>query len=145
VETVKGLINGVVKPIRQESLPSTIDNEQIAQNSQYLKVNELKHAPKLFTDTCQIDWNTSVYNIYNLIRGLSPYPAAFTFINDKKLKVFKATKEIMNHNEETGKVFTDQKSFIKLSCIDGFISITELQLEGKKRMGVVEFLRGFRF
>ncbi len=145
VETMKGLINGVVKPVSQESLPLTIDSEQIPENSQYLKVNELKHAPKLFTETCQIDWNNAVDDIYNLIRGLSPYPAAFTFVNGKKLKVFKATKEIISHNEETGKVFTDQKSFIKLSCIDGFISINELQLEGKKRMGVEEFLRGFRF
>ena len=145
VETMKGILDGSVLPMEQDNHLPLTEREEIAENDQQLTVNELKHAPKLFTETCQIDWNLSADNIYNLIRGLSPYPAAFTFLNEKKLKVFKATKEIVGHNEKVGKVFTDEKTFLKFSCTNGFISIVELQLEGKKRMGVEEFLRGYRF
>ena len=145
VETMKGILDGSVLPMEQDNHLPLTGREEIAENGQQLTVNELKHAPKLFTETCQIDWNHSADNIYNLIRGLSPYPAAFTFLNEKKLKVFKATKEIVGHNEKVGKVFTDEKTFLKFSCTNGFISIVELQLEGKKRMGVEEFLRGYRF
>ena len=146
VETMKGMISGVVTPVEQkESLPLTVDRKPITVNDQRSTVNQLKHAPKLFTENCQIDWNQSAEEIYNLIRGLSPYPAAFTFINEKKLKVFAGAKDITTQNNIIGQLFTDHKTHLKFSCTNGFISITDLQLEGKKRMGVEEFLRGYRF
>jgi len=128
VKTVTGLANGTLKEIPQKA-----DNEPI------------KHAPKLFTETCKIDWNHSVSAIYNLIRGLSPYPAAFTFLNDKMLKIYKAKKELHSSPKSPGTVETDHKTYLKFAGPDGYIYITELQLEGKKKMGVEEFLRGYRF
>ena len=104
----------------------------------------LHHAPKLFTETCEINWMKNVDEIYNLIRGLSPYPAAFTFLNGKKLKIFSAEKEISNELNEPEKIITDHKTFLKFGAIDGFISLKEIQLEGKKRMKIEDFLRGWR-
>ena len=106
---------------------------------------ELKHAPKITTETCRIDWNKSVTDVYNLIRGLSPYPAAFTDLDGKKLKLFSVIKEEQLPIEPLGSVVTDQKQFLKFACADGYIGVQELQLEGKKRMTITEFLRGYRF
>ena len=106
---------------------------------------DIKHAPKIFTETCKIDWNKNCEEIYNLIRGLSPYPAAFTFLEGKKLKVFAATKEITTTIPSLGNHESDSKSFLKFACADGYLHITDLQLEGKKRMKVEDFLRGYRF
>ncbi len=105
----------------------------------------IKHAPKIFTETCAIDWNKSANEINNLIRGLSPYPAAFTHLDGKKLKIFTATIEKSTPTSSTGTYETDGKHFLKFACNDGYISITDLQLEGKKRMKVEDFLRGYRF
>lgn len=105
----------------------------------------VKHAPKIFTETCKIDWNTSCAEINNLIRGLSPYPAAFSVLQEKKIKIYKA---YINHTEpktEPGNFETDSKTYLQFAAKDGYISITELQLEGKKRMEIKEFLRGYRF
>ncbi|OQP65556.1 methionyl-tRNA formyltransferase [Niastella vici] len=128
VKTVAGLAQGTLTEIPQP------------QHS-----NELKHAPKLFTETCKIDWNQPVTVIYNLIRGLSPYPAAFTYLNEKMLKIYKAKKEMHAAPKPAGTIETDNKTFLKFAGKDGYIHITELQLEGKKKMTVEEFLRGFRF
>lgn len=105
----------------------------------------VKHAPKIFTETCKIDWNNSASAIFNLIRGLSPYPGAFTYLDGKMLKVYKAKKETVAHKEAIGSYKTDGKNFLKFACIDGFIAVTDIQLEGKKRMLVEDFLRGYRF
>ena len=103
-----------------------------------------KRAPKIFTETCLIDWNKSVDEVYNLIRGLSPYPAAFTNLEGKKLKIFACKKVKTSLNEEVGSYKTDFKTYLKFICKDGFIDIQLLQLEGKKKMNVVDFLKGFR-
>lgn len=105
----------------------------------------LKHAPKITTETCQVDWTKSIHPIYNLIRGLSPYPAAFTEFEGKKLKLFSAAKEMRVPNQTPGTFATDKKTFLKFACPDGYIVINELQLEGKKRLPVADFLRGYRF
>ncbi len=110
-----------------------------------IKQQTLLHAPKIFTETCHINWNKSAMEIFNLIRGLSPYPAAFTELENKKLKIFKAEKIITNHQAKAGSFETDGKNFLRFACIDGFINITELQLEGKKKMNTADFLRGYRF
>ena len=107
---------------------------------------ELKHAPKLFTETCKIDWNQPVTTIYNLIRGLSPYPAAFTYLNEKMLKIYRSEKETGNtQGLQPGEFTTDHKTYLKFACANGYILVKELQLEGKKKMSVEEFLRGYRF
>jgi methionyl-tRNA formyltransferase len=105
---------------------------------------ELKHAPKIFKEDCRIDWNQSAEKVYNLIRGLSPYPTAFTILQEKILKVFGAEYQLTDTGEEPGEFLTDNRSYLKVAALDGFVNLTDVQLEGKKRMGIVEFLRGVR-
>lgn len=105
---------------------------------------ELKHAPKIFKENCQIDWNQPARTIYNMIRGLSPYPTAFTRLNDKTLKVFRAELEEKETGISAGGFLSDGKTFLKFAAKDGFIKLTDLQYEGKKRMSTEEFLRGYR-
>lgn len=114
------------------ALPQTIDNTQ------------LKHAPKIFTETCLINWNERTQQIYNLVRGLSPYPSAFTFLDGKKVKIFAAEMEILQHNDTVGSVHTDYKSILKFATTDGYLHLLSLQVEGKKRMAIDDFLRGYR-
>ena len=127
VTTIKGLADGTLKEMPQEVNPS------------------LKHAPKIFTETCKIDWTRPVDDIYNLIRGLSPYPAAFTQLQNKTLKIYGAGKEYTPPTVEPGQWLTDHKAWLKYAAANGYIRVTELQLEGKKKMTVEEFLRGYRF
>lgn len=108
------------------------------------------HAPKIFKDTCKIDWTKEVKSVYNLIRGLSPYPAAYTEFTDSKgtptsFKLFKTTVEEGAVKETNGSLLTDNKTFIKIAAKGGYINVKELQLQGKKRMSAEEFLRGYKF
>lgn len=106
---------------------------------------ELKSAPKIFKETCQIDWDLSAEIIHNFVRGLSPYPAAWTILNDKTCKIYKTEiGEIANDSTEIGSFKTDGKTYLDFRSADNWIKTKELQLEGKKRMGIEEFLRGFR-
>jgi len=131
VETVKGLADGSLHKIDQSSV--------IGRQS-----STLKHAPKIFTETCQIHWTEPVDKIHNLIRGLSPFPGALTVLDEKILKVFRGKKEKSIHREPVGKPISDGKTFLKFACADGYIRILDLQLEGKKRMTIEDFLRGYR-
>jgi len=131
VRTIQGIAEGTIK-----ELPQNILNQDAA---------PVKHAPKIFTDTCQIDWNKTVDEVYNLIRGLSPYPAAFTELNGKKLKIFKSKKWHQQPSVQPGAFETDKNKYMRFACTNGYIEITELQLEGKKRLMIDEFLRGYRF
>ncbi len=115
------------------------DQEDIINNDP----NLLKHAPKIFTETCTINWNNTTESIFNLIRGLSPFPGALTKLDDKIFKIFAAQKEICSHQIPAGSVLTDNKTYLKFACADGYLHITDLQLEGKKRMQVADFLRGY--
>ncbi|MFN8244516.1 MAG: methionyl-tRNA formyltransferase [Ferruginibacter sp.] len=105
----------------------------------------IKMAPKIHTDTCRILWDRPVDEIYNLIRGLSPYPAAFTFLKEKKLKIFSATKQHGNPSSAPGAYETDQRTYLRFAGPDGYLQVNELQLEGKKRMPIADFLRGYHF
>ncbi|WP_461790096.1 methionyl-tRNA formyltransferase [Pedobacter sp.] len=105
---------------------------------------ELKAAPKIFKDFCEINWNQDLQTVYNHIRGLSPYPTAFTSLNGKSLKVFKVEKDLTTPIQSAGTFETDGKTFLKFATENGYIKLLELQLEGKKRMMVDEFLRGVR-
>lgn len=130
VRTVQELAAGGLREIAQSSLPSGND--------------PLPGAPKLNTDTCTINWNLPMQQVHNLIRGLSPYPGAFTKFNDKVLKIYRSAKEPGTPTEAPGTCLTDQKTFLKFSCPDGYIHVLELQLEGRKKMETADFLRGFR-
>lgn len=110
---------------------------------------ELKAAPKIYKDDCKIDWTKPAKNIHDLIRGLSPYPAAFSFLKkegeDKiQVKIFKTEYEISPHKLKPGSLLTDDKNYLKIASHNGFINVKELQLAGKKRMNVQDFLRGFK-
>jgi len=146
-----GTLHDKMMEIGGELLLKTINKlakgklEEIVQpHSLNLAPHTLHHAPKIFTETCEINWKKNVDEIYNLIRGLSPYPAAFTYLNGKKLKIFSSEKEADKEIQEPGKIFTDNKSFLKFPANDGFISLKEIQLEGKKKMMIEDFLRGWR-
>ncbi|MGI8636214.1 MAG: methionyl-tRNA formyltransferase [Segetibacter sp.] len=132
VETVRGIEDG--------SLQETAQSKALEQFT-----GELKHAPKLDTETCTINWSKSCDEIYNLIRGLSPYPAALTYFNGKILKIYQSSKEKASPKTAVGNYTTDGKTFLKFACSDGYIHATEIQLEGKKRIGIEDFLRGYRF
>jgi methionyl-tRNA formyltransferase len=106
--------------------------------------SEPKHAPKLFKEDCFIDWNQPTEKVYNRIRGLSPFPTAYMLLNEKLFKIYKADKQVSEPGIQPGGFLTDQKTFLKFACADGFISVTDVQLEGKKRMGIEEFLRGVK-
>jgi methionyl-tRNA formyltransferase len=132
VKTVKGIADGSLKETPQEQV-SDRDGQ-----------TPLKHAPKIHTDTCRINWSQPVETVFNLIRGLSPFPTAFIIMNEKMLKVYKAKKEIATPAHTEGEYESDGKTFLKFACTNGYIHLLELQLEGKKKMGIEEFLRGFR-
>ena len=129
VKTIQSLADGSLKEISQ----STISGP-----------SSLKHAPKIFTETCKIDWDKPIEQIHNLIRGLSPFPGAFGYLDNKMLKIFKSKKEYTQPKEAPGNYITDKKTYLKFAAADGYIHIEELQLEGKKKMQVAEFLRGYR-
>jgi methionyl-tRNA formyltransferase len=102
------------------------------------------HAPKIYTETCRIDWSRRMEEINNLVRGLSPFPGAFTMLEGKQLKVFKTAKVPSPTVPSPGTIESDNKTYLRFAAINGYVSVTEMQLEGKKRMGIEEFLRGYR-
>ena len=128
VETVHSIENNTVVEKPQSDFPE----------------NQLKLAPKIFKADCQIDWSIPLNQIHNLIRGLSPYPTAWTIFNKKSLKIFKGYTEIAQHTESVGSIVTDKKTFLKIAVDGGFYQIEELQMEGKKRMPITDFLRGMQ-
>ncbi len=132
VKTVKGLADNSLKEVPQTQ-------------SDRPGLTGLKHAPKIFTETCKIDFTKSVDEVHNLIRGLSPFPGAFTSLNGKTFKIYKSEKEMNSSADDIGSYKTDGKTFLKFACADGFILVKELQLEGKKRMSTEDFLRGYKF
>jgi methionyl-tRNA formyltransferase len=105
----------------------------------------LPMAPKIHTETCKIKWSASAKVIYDLIRGLSPYPGAFTQLEGKMLKIYASSYAVEQHQEQPGVWKTDGKTFLKYATADGWVTIETMQLEGKKRMPIADFLRGHRF
>ena len=146
MEIGAGLVLKTVKSIENRNYP-TLNQNQIS------KEGKIKHAPKIFKEDCRINWNDDVGNIYNKIRGLSPYPCAYTEIetmDDKinQLKIYFGTKEYALHSFSPGEIFkvfslNGIPTGLKIAGKDGFIHITDLQIAGKKRMYTAEFLRGF--
>jgi len=131
IKTIKGLANGTIREISQSEIFNS-------------KSEILRHAPKISTETCKIDWSKTIVEIHNLIRGLSPYPTAFTYLDNKMLKIYRSKKEFEPTAFDNGTVHTDGKSYLKFACSNGFIHAIDIQMEGKKRMHVEDFLRGYR-
>ena len=134
VETVDAILNDEVKAIPQDEMAV---------------VGELRSAPKIFKETCRIDWNQPVKRIYDFIRGLSPYPAAWSELVSPEgevvvVKIFESEKVSEAHQLSAGTIVTDGKKYIKVAVPDGFVSVLSLQLPGKKRLKTDELLRGFR-
>lgn len=132
-ETVEAIASGTAKPIDQQDLSG----------------GRLKVAPKIFKETCRIDWSRSCAEINNLIRGLNPYPAAWSELKSCKtgetvqVKVFKASVELSGSNQPVGSIVANDKN-LEVVCSGGRMRITELQSAGKKRMPAADFLRGFK-
>jgi methionyl-tRNA formyltransferase len=153
-----GLVLKTVKAIESGVYPQEPQDES----------EEIKHAPKIFKETCQIDWNQPVKKVHDFIRGLSPYPVAWTILNDKTCRIYEArileaenpflsvssqttavsslssVETQTTANTTTGSYTTDGKKYLHFQCADGVLAIENLQLEGKKRLGIEEFLRGYR-
>ncbi len=113
------------------------------------KENEVSHAPKLFKEHCKIDWSKTTQQIHNLIRGLSPFPGAVCNLNngDNKPKQFKILSSKIVHSNESGTngtLITDNQQYMHVCCADGVLELNEIQMEGKKRMNVEAFLRGYK-
>jgi len=105
---------------------------------------EATKAPKIFTEDCQINWDDTSDNVYNLIKGLSPYPGAWTILDEKNFKILKARKEFGQEMTDAGNIFTDNKKYLKISTNDGLINILEVKMQGKKKMDIKSFLNGYK-
>lgn len=133
-QTVDALASGTAIAVDQDKLVE--------------ELGTLKHAPKIFKDDCRIDWSKDLETVRNLIRGLSPYPAAWTEFEHKETgetltcKIFSANRDF-NLPANPGTMVTDGKKYIRIACPDGWLSLTDIQLAGKKRMKTEELLRGF--
>ena len=133
MKTVDAISNNHILPVEQETL--------------IISESNLKPAPKIFNETCEIDWNKSCDEIYNLIRGLSPYPTAWTELKTNKgdlihCKIFESEKIIQTHSLTPGTIDFSDKNCLKIAAPDGFIQVKNIQQAGKKRMAVEDFLRG---
>ncbi|PVY41122.1 methionyl-tRNA formyltransferase [Pontibacter virosus] len=128
VRTVQAIERGDVQPQPQQTSAET------------------KHAPKIFKETCEINWNQPAHQVRDFIRGLSPYPAAWTRFDGKTFKIFKTV--VLDNTTYTlapGQLKTDDKTYLHVQTADGALSILDLQMEGKKRMPVQDLLRGYTF
>ncbi|UCS91538.1 methionyl-tRNA formyltransferase [Echinicola marina] len=105
----------------------------------------LHHAPKIFKETCEINWNQKAEDIHNLIRGLSPYPAAWTTIEDKTCKIYSSEVVKDLTGKSIGEMETDNKKHLRFQTAQGALEIKEIQMQGKKRMPIEDFLRGHKF
>ncbi|HEY8735310.1 MAG TPA: methionyl-tRNA formyltransferase [Puia sp.] len=128
VKTIRGLMDG---SLHEKPQP-------------LMEPGSLKPAPKIFTEDCLIRWEDPVNKIHNQIRGLSPLPGAYTPFNEKNLKIFRSTVKKEEHNKIPGITETNGKTWLRFAASDGYIYVEEMQLEGKKKMAVGNFLKGYR-
>ncbi len=128
VQTVQSLANGTLEPTPQASFSD----------------GDLRHAPKIFREDCLIQWDLPAGAIHNRIRGLSPHPAAFTELGGKTLKIFRSRYTQEGHNVTPGHQETDGRTYLRVAAADGWVWAEEVQWEGKKRLSIADFLRGWR-
>ena len=105
----------------------------------------LKTAPKIFTENCRLNWEQKTETLHNQVRGLSPFPGAFTHYQNKVLKIYKSEIENIKPTEAAGSFVTDQKTFLKVATSDGYLNLLEVQPESKRRMMIADYLRGNKF
>lgn len=135
LETVDAIADNKIQPIPQENL---------------IAEGEIKHAPKIFREDCKIDWNKNAGEIRNLIRGLSPFPAAWSNLINRETgaeiqtKIYFARTVSVEKSGNPGIIETDGKNYLNVACKNGWLQITDLQISGKKRMKTEDFLRGFQ-
>lgn len=134
VDTVDAILEDRIQPIPQEEMKQR---------------EELRLAPKIFKETCRIDWIQPVKKVYDFIRGLSPHPAAWTELNYKGgmpvvIKIYQTEKQMEEHSLLCGTVDTDGKNYFRIAVTDGYINVKSLQIAGKKRLRIGDFLRGFK-
>jgi methionyl-tRNA formyltransferase len=140
-----GDLHDVLMKLGSELIVETL--QKVAENN-YTALpqanSSMKTAPKIFTNDCKINWEQNAEQIRNRIRGLSPAPGAFTLYNGKVLKICSADVENCRHALKPGSIETDQKTYLKIACLDGFLIINTLQPEGKKKMPIRDFLNGLQ-
>ena len=129
VKTLNGMINNSISSVPQSETDSGV---------------EIKHAPKIFTKDCEINWELSVEKVHNHIRGLAPFPGAITKVDGKIVKLYSTNIVHEIPNELPGTFVTDGNTFAKFACKNGYLNINDIQWEGKKRMPIADFLRGYR-
>lgn len=137
------LLNETVDKLMKKELQA-IDQQSVMKNHAFLHP-----APKIFRETCRIDWNNPLMNVHNHIRGLAPVPAAWTELMNEDaiispVKIFESKPENSNHALPAGKILSDGKTYLKVACKGGFLQLLNLQIPGKKPLAVKEFLKGFR-
>lgn len=133
-----------------DTVLSIVSGEAVARTQASMYDGELRPAPKIFRDTCRIDWGKNCSQVYDFVRGLSPYPAAWMELVDASgaataIKVYATEKEICEPSHPSGTLLTDGKKYVKVALSDGYLHLTSLQLPGKKRMPTPDLLRGFSF
>ncbi|OAV45214.1 methionyl-tRNA formyltransferase [Lewinella sp. 4G2] len=123
-----------------------LDTVKMLETGEYeLKVQDASlacPAPKLFRENCRINWEQPGQTIHNFVRGLSPYPAAWTMLNNAQVKIIKATFQEHDHQDPAGLILSDDKTFLKVAVSGGYLFLHELQMAGRKRMTTDDFLRG---
>ena len=129
VKTLNGMINNSISSVPQSETVSGV---------------EIKHAPKIFTKDCEINWELSVEKVHNHIRGLAPFPGAITKVDGKIVKLYSTNIVHEIPNELPGTFVVDGNTFAKFACKNGYLNINDIQWEGKKRMPIADFLRGYR-
>jgi methionyl-tRNA formyltransferase len=141
-----GELHDIMMEVGAQTLVTTL-NGLIANTIQAKPQEEAQailHAPKIFTKDCQIDWHQPVAQIHNLIRGLAPFPGAITKVDGKLVKLFSTSIVQENPKESVGSFVTDGKTYARFACMDGYIQLNDIQWEGKKRMPIADFLRGYK-
>ena len=126
IKTLNSLFNNSIKSIPQKDSAN------------------IKHAPKIFTKDCEINWHKTATEVHNLVRGLAPFPGAITKIEGKIVKLFSTSILEEKPKETAGTFVTDGKTFARIACSDGYLVLNDIQWEGKKRMPITDFLRGYR-
>jgi len=134
LETIEQIRLNQVNPLDQSALTSV--------------TGYLNPAPKIFKEHCRIDWNKPGQDVFNMIRGLSPFPTAFTYLENPEgrqflIKIYQAEFEPASGTHAVGSIHTDGKTFLKISVPNGYLFIKEIQLAGKKKLPIADFLRGF--
>lgn len=139
-----GIVHDNMMALGADLVLETINNiENGTTTSTPQDENLVSEAPKIFKETCEINWDQSIDEVYNFVRGLSPFPTAWTTLHEKMLKIYACSKVKQPRSEDTPSIESDGKSYLRIWATDGYLDITDLQIQGKKRMAIRDFLNGY--